>query len=778
MAQYIYISHGQYKIIPGKSSGLRSRVGLIGGYIVYERETALNVWEWVSEEIPEVTGNRCRLGVRGGNWVVDYEITATGFAGAEDTDWKNTGEIEYSANEFYWLTRALFLSDGTTANAGTELVNKVTGGTNAVLTDNLISNPGCEDDYLSLYDSNGAVPAVTNERSVAIAPHSGTYSRHIFLNGANTGVRTLNYSTKTGEVITYSFWTYSVAGTGTLRYAIYKGDGSGTIVPQTSVTVQTGVWRQTTATYTETGGGNTAYIAIYCTTATVRDFYLDDFSFTTDAGKVACIMPNVAGMKAIDTSNIFYTADGYSLTRRLRTIEIPEGYNKSVFVNPGSHILFATATLSNSDYCKYINYIDYGNKFYNLIEQEVTIGTGGDYATIALALAGITDANYLNRYKLKLLNNFSITELAEFTITVGDFHRYFDIKDFCYIDGDGHSLTCKIPETATDDNTWKYEPASFNAISGAKDLTITMQNGRYAVHIDSNANINDRQEFFNCVFTNLSTQEVIDYRIANSQVYSGVHPGHIACGHGTYGGQKMYYKECTISGIHGFSLHTAPNQAAVSTLYIHSCDLVSLPIVQTNYNPTGAIMAGLRFIGYTSQQINNAYIYKGTINGGIDWDAWYVEPTATNLYILTDIIVNRYLGTGTFTNIATVGGALRITSATAGTVANIAGTGATALTSATSDYASNYGTGRLEIGEEWEAYNANINMGTRLGDCSGVNKVMTVDVDGVAKTITFNENFSARNNAYCLAFINTALAGSAIASLYQRASENVPIILT
>ena len=69
-------------------------------------------------------------------------------------------------------------------------------------------------------------------------------------------------------------------------------------------------------------------------------------------------------------------------------------------------------------------------------------------------------------------------------------------------------------------------------------------------------------------------------------------------------------------------------------------------------------------------------------------------------------------------------------------------------------------------------------MGTRLGNCSVANKTMTLNVDGVAKTITFNEDFSAKDNAYCLAFINTALAGSAIASLYQRASENALVTLT
>ena len=678
--------------------------------------------------------------------------------------------------EAYWATKAAFWSDGTTANSGTELVNKV--GTNAILTDNLISNPGLEDDYLSLYTNNPAAPPVVNAQS-SVQAKSGTYSRYIELSGSNCGVRTLNYSTKTGETITYSFWTYGVSGTSTLRYLIYKGDGSGTIVPQTSAVYSAGNWAQTTASYVETNGGNLAYIVIYITTG-AKNFYVDDISAVSSVGKVACIMPVSAEMLAIDTSKIFYNTSGFRNTVRLKTKEIPEGYGKGVFVYPGKNIYISKQQLSNTEYYNFLDYFDYGDLFYANIENVVTVGAGKTYATIALALAGILDANYLNRYRIDVYDDFTITTRAEFTVIVGDFTRYFDMKDYTYVMGSGgvKTLTCSIEASSSDNNTWKYEPASFNAFCGAKDINISMRNGRYAMHIDSNANIGDRQDFFNCVFTHYSTQEVIDYRIANAQPYVGVHPGNIACGHGIYGGQKMFYKECTISGIHGFSSHTAVNQASSSDLYIINCDIVSLPIVQTNYNPTGAIKAGLRLTGYTSRQINYAHIYKGSINGGIEWDAWYVEPTATNLYILDDTTVSQYLNTAVFTNIATAGGSLRITSATAGAIDTVAGTGATALTSATCDYASNHATGRLEIGEEWNAYNANIKMGTRLGNCSVTNKTMTLNVDGVPKTITFNEDFSARNNAYCLAFINTALAGSATASLYQRASENVPVILT
>ena len=683
--------------------------------------------------------------------------------------------IPFSKSAFdwisYWSAQALAWYDGTTEDGGVTLVDKSENSNNAILTDNLITNPTLEDDYLSLSNSNPAVPCVTNERS-STQKHAGTYSRHIVLNGSNTGIKTY-YSTKTGETITYSFWTYGVGGSGTLRYAIYKGDGSGILVPQTSCTYAVGMWLQTTNTYVETAGGNVAYIQIYCTTATSKEFYVDDITALSSEGKVACVMPENNDMLSVDTDYIFYNSSGFRNTVRLKTKERTEGYNRSLFVFPDMNIYFASSTLSYKDYVGLIDYLDYPSLFYEQIENEVTVGSDGDYATIALALAGITDANYLNRYKITVLDNFTITELAEFTVIVGNFHRFIDMKDYCYINGNNKTLTCSIPNTATDEQTWYYEPAASNAMTGARNLSISMKNGRYPMHIDSNANIGNRQEFFNCSFTNYSTQEVIDYRIAHAEAYNGVYQGHVACGHGIYGGQTIYYKECTMSGIHGFSLHTAANQASPSYLYLLGCNIISLPIVQANYNPTGAIMSSVDFVCYTSQQINNAYILGGTINGGIQWDAWYVEPTATDLYILNDITVNIYSNTALFSNVATVGGALKIVAAT-GVIDTVAGTGATALTSATCDYDSNYALGRLEVGEEWEAYNADINMGTRLGDCSGINKVMTLNVNSVEKTITFDEDFTSQDNDYCLAFINTALAGSAIASLYQRAQDYTP----
>jgi len=50
--------------------------------------------EQYREYVDPITGDIYRDGVRDGKFVLDKELTATGFDGAEDTDWENLDEIE------------------------------------------------------------------------------------------------------------------------------------------------------------------------------------------------------------------------------------------------------------------------------------------------------------------------------------------------------------------------------------------------------------------------------------------------------------------------------------------------------------------------------------------------------------------------------------------------------------------------------------------------------------------------------------------------------------
>lgn len=138
MAQYIYLRNGQTKIIPGTKGGLRSRVAVVNHFIVYQKETALNVWaDCGGHGDPDnaiVTGGRCRMGVRGSNWCIDIELTSTGFTGTESPDgitgdWKCVHEIEYNWVKFWELQPDVLFFGEVSKITDNKLYNQKTGAT-------------------------------------------------------------------------------------------------------------------------------------------------------------------------------------------------------------------------------------------------------------------------------------------------------------------------------------------------------------------------------------------------------------------------------------------------------------------------------------------------------------------------------------------------------------------------------------------------------------------------------------------------------------------------
>ena len=105
--QYSVLAEGEYTSddfdLTDPVSGLKHRIGQRGGLVVHDKEILDNgfvldiedtSWENVGGFGDDVTGDNIRFGVRDGDWVVDIELTATGFDGTEDTDWENIGGID------------------------------------------------------------------------------------------------------------------------------------------------------------------------------------------------------------------------------------------------------------------------------------------------------------------------------------------------------------------------------------------------------------------------------------------------------------------------------------------------------------------------------------------------------------------------------------------------------------------------------------------------------------------------------------------------------------
>ena len=105
--QYITLSNGQYRTFRDSVSGLKFRVGQRDNFYVVDAELVVGGFSSGVEDVTwinvggnnddpgnECTGTYIRMGVRGTNWVIDIEITATGFDGTEDVDWKNFRGID------------------------------------------------------------------------------------------------------------------------------------------------------------------------------------------------------------------------------------------------------------------------------------------------------------------------------------------------------------------------------------------------------------------------------------------------------------------------------------------------------------------------------------------------------------------------------------------------------------------------------------------------------------------------------------------------------------
>lgn len=89
---------------------------------------------------------------------------------------------------------------------------------------------------------------------------------------------------------------------------------------------------------------------------------------------------------------------------------------------------------------------------------------------------------------------------------------------------------------------------------------------------------------------------------------------------------------------------------------------------------------------------------------------------------------------------------------------------------------SGYAFGNIDISERQYLYEADIytSLGKRLGDCSIINKYLTIVVDGENKTVTFYKDYSTIDNDTILQEINAVLGTTATADFYSYGQEYYP----
>lgn len=312
-----------------------------------------------------------------------------------------------------------------------------------------------------------------------------------------------------------------------------------------------------------------------------------------------------------------------------------------------------------------------------------------------------------------------------------------------------------------------------NNSSIIKGVKVTAQNMRYPIHSDSSGLVRDgRISIEDAWIEHLGNAEAQAYQDSISSGIT-VWPSTHAWGCGTSSGQSIVAKRSVFkSPTTGFYFHTNANfdNPCFVRLENSSC-------IGTNDN---GVSVSIQALG--SFQPDVCEVVGCTLVGDISYKPavpWIPTSLSQQPANHAEVLVSGYGNSpAVFLNVES-GRALKIESATDGASSSVAVSGsAVAVIFGQSVYAFQGVTGIKGYAYGWADISGvgvgipnvgNItSLGKRLGDCTSVNKVLEVVVDGGAPiTVTFNQNYTAQTNATILAAINAALGSAAITSEYN-----------
>lgn len=310
-----------------------------------------------------------------------------------------------------------------------------------------------------------------------------------------------------------------------------------------------------------------------------------------------------------------------------------------------------------------------------------------------------------------------------------------------------------------------------HVIQGVK---ITCKNMRYPIHSDSSGLVkNGIIHIKDAWLEHLGNQEAQDYQDslggAGVPVWSSEH----AWGCGTSSGQQIIAENSTFkSRTSGFYVHDNANFENPCYVRLENCTHLG-----TNDNGAGLsiqalgafqdnqlVLIGAKFLGDINYKPAVPWIPTDLALQPADHSQWKVSGYANAPMVFINTETGRALKIesaidGVTSSVAVSGSAVAVIFGSA--VYTLAGvTGIKGYAYGWADI-SGVGVGIPNVG--------NItSLGKRLGDCTSVNKVLEVVVDGGAPiTVTFNQNYTAQTNATILAAINAALGSAATASEYN-----------
>lgn len=503
-------------------------------------------------------------------------------------------------------TKMAFWSDGTIV--GNQLTDLSGNGRSGYVSDNILTDGNAE--FGTILSEFGTA-CVLNENTTSDF-YSETRCFHVIGGAANRGGYTPNrWRTQVGEVVNYSFRIKRISNTPINLYVSKGGSGFGV---NTAITPTLNTWTLVTGNYTETSGGKNAYLALVQPSTTTVEYYVDDINiWISGKSNIGLTMPNDATLKSIDWNNNFYSSTGIPLT--FRTDIGGRGfYNRKIFTKNSLAYIWSKNELSIDD--EYLVNLKFSNPdfIFDSCENVATVGAGKTYATVQAAITGIGNARtFDDKFRIDIYDSFiSNTPSA-----------YITMQQNIYLNGiiDSLSIHLEPPVTSSDAQVLAAETSVFFNNSGARNIILSAKNARYAEHTDAVGNANSFKFFYKCKFFHYGNQAVIDYRIANSQAYNNIYSGVDAVGMGASNNHTIKFVNCEMGAIKPIFWHSNPDVTTIKEiLEIRKCNLVSMPIFNTLFNPNSEIKENIALQKSTAPIDSEVRLIKNIYNSTITFD--------------------------------------------------------------------------------------------------------------------------------------------------------------
>lgn len=391
---------------------------------------------------------------------------------------------------------------------------------------------------------------------------------------------------------------------------------------------------------------------------------------------------------------------------------------------------------------------------------------------IQRAIDSITDASPSNVYDLVVNGIFEAKQASDYHLSVNR-NAFIKTKNYVNIKGSGRN-TCII-QASLPDNLGRsfayssYEGITFQSISELSGMTVIGRNIRYPIHIDGGAT-GCKDYLLKCTDSKVWHQG----NTGDAINWLSWHP----LGIGMSDGQTIICENCEIEGkAHAFYSHTNADYKNASSLTFKNCTFIA--------NGEGGYSGGINVLGSiqpmgTGKSDKMIFINCKWENQGIIRynDSPFISKNAANQkadHAEYELFID--VNPQPFDNSSLRGFGLKIKSKSTGSSSSVRFDESSSAfpliigkSNESNEFINRYGfnqkygyqyrdggnglsgwaCGLWDIGENAVGNPENTYMnslGKRLGDCSSVNKTLTVIIDGTSYNIVFNKNYNGTDDS-------------------------------